>query len=488
MPLQGPPPTTSNPLKVLVDDWRRERRATVPFPPGELSFSLKRSKQVLIDPLPLLLDCYERFGPVFTLRLMWGRVVWMIGPAANHYILVKNPKNFQWRESHFRELAWLLGDGLLTIDGEFHRRSRQIMLPAFHREQIESSVATIVEEGERALDRLEVGDRFDFFFWTRRVALRVAMRAVFGLDPDGETAREIDAARLFTEALSFYSEGPIKRMLRGPGTPWARMQRARRKLDRMIYAEIERRRRTGERGLDVLSLLLDATDEEGNRLTDRQIRDEVMTLLFAGHDTTTATMAFMFYELALNPDLQRPLIAEQEAGLRGPGGLRKPTAKDVNGEGLPELEMVLCETLRKYPPAWIGPRRSIEPFEFEGVQVPGDVYVNYSSWVTHHLEEYYPEPERFIPTRFTPENRAKLPKGAYVPFGGGSRTCIGMRFGETEIRTLATLLLQRFSLEVPSDYRLTIRQAPTIGPNGLPVVVAERPAPAVRREPLPAAA
>ncbi len=138
--------------------------------------------------------------------------------------------------------------------------------------------------------------------------------------------------------------------------------------------------------------------------------------------------------------------------------------------------MVLDETLRKYPPAWVGPRRSIEPFEFGGYTVPGRAYVNYSSWVSHHLPEVFPEPERFIPTRFTPERKAALPKGAYVPFGGGSRTCIGMRFGQIEIRAIATLILRRFTLELPQDFSLRIREMPTIGPRGgVPVTVRARP-------------
>ena len=148
----------------------------------------------------------------------------------------------------------------------------------------------------------------------------------------------------------------------------------------------------------------------------------------------------------------------------------------MSGE-LPELEMVFDETLRKYPPAWIGPRRSVEPFEFAGHSVPARAFVNYSSWASHHLPEVFPEPEEFRPERFTPEAKAALPKGAYVPFGGGSRTCIGMRFGQLEIRTIATLLLARFTLSLPDDFQLTIRQMPTISPkDGLPMVVHPRTA------------
>jgi len=135
MALVGPPPVLdSGLLSVLLRDIRDERAANVAFPPGETSFSLARTRRVETEPLELLLECYERFGPIFTLRLLHGNVVFMLGPAANHYLLVSNASNFTWREGHFRDLIALMGDGLLTIDGEFHRRSRLIMLPAFHRE------------------------------------------------------------------------------------------------------------------------------------------------------------------------------------------------------------------------------------------------------------------------------------------------------------------------------------------------------------------
>jgi cytochrome P450 len=278
------------------------------------------------------------------------------------------------------------------------------------------------------------------------------MRALFGLDPDGPVAQSMDAARLFEEALGFYSYDMPVQMLRGPGTPWRRMQRARRELDRLIYAEINDRRRSGERGLDLLSLLLDATDEDGSTLSDRHVRDEVMTLLFAGHDTTTSTVAFMFYELARHPEVADRLQASEL-----------------------ELDEVLDETLRLYPPAWVGPRRSIEPFDVCGVRCPGGAPLFYSSWASHRLPDVWDEPEAFRPERFAPEAKAALPKGAYVPFGAGSRTCIGMRFGQLEIRTIATAMLSRFSYELAPGYRLRVRQQPTIGPaDGLPLVLHER--------------
>jgi cytochrome P450 len=470
--LVGPPPLRNvRPFSVLVSDLRDERSATVPFPPGETRLSMGRTRRFAAEPLEMLLEAYERFGPVFTMRLFHGNVVFMLGPAANHYITVSHASNFTWREGHFRDLIGLMGDGLLTIDGEFHRRSRMIMLPAFHREHIAASIEVIVEETERALEQMTPGATVEVYSWTRHLALRVAMRALFGLDPDGEHARSEDAAGLFEQALSFYASEYLLRVLRGPLSPWASMQRAARKLDRVIYSEISRRRRTGERGQDVLSLLLDAEDEDGDVLTDEQIRDEVMTLMFAGHDTTTSTVSFMFYELARHPEIVARLLAEQDRELAG----GRPSDSQLLAGELPELEMVLDETLRKYPPAWIGPRRSLEAFEFEGHTVPARAFVNYCSWASHHLPDVFADPAEFRPERFTPEGRASMPKGAYVPFGGGSRTCIGMRFGQLEVRTIASLILSRCTLSLPAGFELSIRQMPTISPKGgLPMLVQPR--------------
>jgi cytochrome P450 len=186
----------------------------------------------------------------------------------------------------------------------------------------------------------------------------------------------------------------------------------------------------------------------------------------------------MFYELSRHPEIVARLLAEQDQLLGD--GHATPSAADLqpllSGE-LSELEMVLEETLRKYPPAWIGPRRSIEPFEFEGHTVPARAFVNYCSWASHHLPDVFPQPQEFRPERFAADASAALPKGAYVPFGGGSRTCIGMRFGQLEVRTIVTLILSRCTLSLPQDFTLNVRQMPTISPkHGLPTVVRPRTA------------
>jgi cytochrome P450 len=473
MSLAPPPPVSTNPFGRLWLDVRAERRAVraVPLPPGEHSYSLRRTRRMNYDPLPLLLESYARYGPVFTLRIFHGSVVFLLGPEANHFVTVAGADHFVWREGHMGDLIPLLGDGLLTIDGEFHHRSRRIMLPAFHRERIAAALDAMHPEIDAALARWHDGARLDLYAWTRPLALRIAMRALFGLDPDGPLARTTDAATEFERALGFWATDYFLQVLRGPRTPWRRMVAARRRLDALIYDEIARRRRTGARGEDVLSLLLDATADEGRGLGDRHVRDEVMTLLFAGHDTTTSTVAFLFHELANDLAEQRRLQDERDAVV-GPAA---PTFDQLMGGALPRLGLALDETLRLYPAAWIGPRRSVAPFELAGVRVPAGVAVSYCSWASHRLPDVWDEPEAFRPDRFSEENRRRIPKGAYVPFGGGSRACIGMRFGQLEIKAIAARILRDFTLSEPPGFRLRIRQMPTIGPRGgLPVVVRAR--------------
>ena len=444
--LERPPASPTNPVLIMARDLRLDRAATVPFPPGETGFSMRRTNRYVRDPLGCLLEGYERYGPVFTLQIFHHNVVFLLGPEANHHVLVSHADNFSWREGHLRDLIPLLGDGLLTSDGAYHRGNRMAMVPMFHKERIAASLATIQAEVDRAVEQLVPGAVIDVAVWARDLALRVAMRALMGLDPDAARAGGLDAAHEFETALGFHAVSVPAQILRGPGSPFDRLRRSRLRLDELLYAEIDRRRASGERGPDLLSLLLDVTDEDGDPLDRGQVRDQAMTLLFAGHDTTTSTVSFLFWELSQNP------------------GLLDDPSIDVG--------MLIDETLRKYPAAYTGPRRSIEPFEFAGHQVPGGVHVHYCSWASHHLPDVFPDPERFDPYRFTPQARAALPKGAYVPFGGGSRTCLGMRFGLAEITIIARAVLERFRLEPVPGYRLEIRHAPTISPkHGLPMTV-----------------
>ena len=449
-----------NPVRRMAEDLRAEWRGRGKFPPGPGDFSLARTHRIASDPLPLLLAAYEEHGPIFSMRLLHSQVVFMLGPEANNFITVAHPENFHWRDGSFGDLIPLLGDGLLTIDEGYHDRARAIMMPAFHRRQLTASVEAMTAEAEAAIGALPEAGTVDVYEWMRNLAMRIAMRALLGLDPD-EAGKGAAAAEHFERALGFYGIDYQWRLLRGPGSPWRKMIASRRVLDEIVFAEIERRRAAPDpERQDILSLLLGARGEAGEAFTDREVRDQVMTLMFAGHDTSTSTLSFMMYELAHHPEVAEKLRAEQDEVLGG----APPSVDQL--EQMPYLDMVLDEVLRLYPPAWIGPRRAVRDFEFGGYTVPNGAYVNYCSWASHRIPEVFPEPEAFIPERFTPERKAALPRGAYVPFGAGTRICIGKRFGQTEVKLVATMLLQRLRLDVLPGRTMTVRQMPTLSPRG----------------------
>jgi len=461
--VEPPVQLSANPARRLLEDLRAEisvrRRGA--YPPGPKNFDFGRTLRAARDPLPLLLSLYEEHGPIFATRLLHHPVIFMLGPEANHYVTVSHPENFHWRESSFGDLIPLLGDGLLTIDDAYHDRAREIMMPAFHREQVSASVEAMVAEATLAIEPLRPGQVVDVYEWMRGLAMRIAMRALLGLDPD-EAGKGAAAAEHFERALGFYGTDFHLRLLRGPGSPWSKMVASRAILDEIVYDEIERRRANPDPGrMDILSLLLSVRDEAGEGFADKEVRDQVMTLMFAGHDTSTSTLTFMMHELARHPDAVEKLQEEQDRVL----GEETPSIDKLERE-MPYLDMVMDEVLRLYPPAWIGPRRAVRDFEFGGYTVRGGSYVNYCSWASHRIPEVFPDPEAFIPERFTRERKAALPRGAYVPFGGGRRICIGKRFGQTEVKLVATMLLQRLRLDAMPGRTMTVRQMPTLSPRG----------------------
>ena len=446
----------------ITDDVRRERRIRrrAKLPPGSTAPSWSNTRRIISDPLGLLLEHERRFGPVFTLRLLHEPVVWAIGAEVNHQILVSDFDAFQWREGRFADLWPLLGDGLLNTDGAYHRDFRLLMVPAFHREYIASLTDTMVQEAVTAAETLREGQVVEIYHWVRELALRIALRALIGMDVT--EGRERALAEAFEASLSIHGEPVLLQLLPGPGTPLTRAIAARRTLDIGIRAEIDQRRRSGDPGRGVLGLLLSATDDAGEPLSAGAVRDQAVTLLFAGHDTTTTTFTFLVHELGRNPAALAAVQDELDGTLAG----RDPTAEVLDGQAMPVLERSLKETLRRYPAAWVGPRRTTRDVILGGVLVPAETGVHYSSWVTHHLPELYPEPFTFDPDRFLPEREAALPRGAYVPFGGGSRMCLGKRFGEYELRALAAVLLGRLRLEPLSSQPPRVVTTPTLGPKG----------------------
>ena len=460
-PAAKPPVMSSSPFRRVAGDFAAEWKGRGRYPPGPGGNSFTRTLRIARDPLPILLSGYEEFGPIFTLRLLHTKVVFMLGPEANHFVTVSHPENFHWRESSFGDLIPLLGDGLLTIDDDYHDHVRATMMPAFHREQVAASVEAMIGEATPAIEMLRGGEVVDVYNWMRRLAMRIAMRALLGLDPD-EEGKGAAAAEHFERALEFYGIDFALRFLRGPGSPWRKMLASRAVLDEIVFAEIAQRRQSPDPDrMDVLSLLLDVRDEAGEGFSDREVRDQLMTLMFAGHDTSTSTLTFMMYELARRPDVIERLQEEQDRVLGGD----IPDIEKLERE-MPYLDQVLDEVLRLYPPAWIGPRRAVKDFEWGGHSVPRGAYLNYCSWASHRIPEFFPEPEAFRPERFTRERKAALPRGAYVPFGGGKRICIGKRFGQIEVKLVATMLLQKLRLDLLPGRTMTVRQMPTLSPKG----------------------
>ncbi len=386
-----PPPRRSPDLRIVATDILDELRRRESVPPGELSFSFARTQRFQRDFLRSTLSYYERFGPIFSIRSMHRPIVAMIGPDANHFVTVSGADNFSWREGMFGEqLTPLLGDGLITTDWEYHNRARQIMMPAFHTRRMESAVAVMLDEAERALGGWRAGEVVDVYHWIRDLSMSIAMRALLGLDPraddsgaarSGEPGRRAGgrpeggvghrAAATFERALSFYDTNQWLMLLRGPGSPWSRMHAARRELDAIVFREIARRRWEDRGGDDVLSMLLEARDEDGGGFTDQELRDQLMHLLFGGHDTTSSTFSFLVYELSRHPEVAERLAAELDRELGG----RPPTLEELL-HGLPYLSMVLDETLRLYPPVWFGPRMTVKPFEFAGHRIPAGVHID----------------------------------------------------------------------------------------------------------------
>ena len=413
---------------------------------------------------------------MFTLRVLHGNAVFMLGPAANHYVTVSHASNFTWRDSYLRELTALLGDGLLTIDGDFHRSSRQLMLPAFHRDQLAATVSGVVAEIEASLQRWTVGAQIDLYAWTRRLSLRVAMRALFGLDPDGTRARWFDAAELFERALSFYGQIHVMKMLGRPRYPWRRMRQAARELDSLIYAEIgdRRRRQRGGEAPDgnLLDLLIEARDDSGNALSDRQIRDEVMTLMFAGHDTTISTIALIFYRAGAPSTDRRPSAGRAgRAARRREAHGRPADVRRAGRAGDGHRRDAAHVSARVDRATTVGARRSSS----KARRSPRTRSCSTARGHRTICRTIFPEPER-LPTR------ALYGAGARGAAKGGLRS-LRRRLAHVHWDALRPARGARdrhahplrFTLSVADNYRLDITPMPTISPkHGLPVTVAAR--------------
>lgn len=418
-------------------------------------------------PIKKLMQNVRNHGRIHTSRVLGIKLVWLIGPEANQHVLVENPENFSWREGMMNEFSPFLGTGLLNTDGTKHDVARELMEPAFRPDRLRSYADRMVQQARSAVDQLRHGDEFDLYDWTQELALGVATRILFGMESDSDLCGRLK--RAFNRGLGFYEHPIHLRLIRGPYTPYRTMKNARQTIDEIVFDEIADRRQRESPQQNILDLLVHA-EHEGTRFSDQEVRDQMMHLLFAGHDTTTATVAWMVTLLGRNAHVYRRLRDHIDENL----GERTPDYDDLT-EGLPYLNQVLDETLRLYPPAWIGPRKARNDFEIYGETIPGDTQVAYSSLLTHRLPSVFENPEMFDPGRFTPEKKRQIPPGGYVPFGRGARTCIGMNFGKLEVKAIITSLIQNHDFELVSGQDFRVRHAPTLSPRyGVGVRVHER--------------
>jgi cytochrome P450 len=332
----------------------------------------------------------------------------------------------------------LLGSGLLTSEHDFHKRQRKLMAPAFAPKRIAGYATDMSRAADAAQSRF--GESVDLAEEMMKLTLAIVGRTLFAADVLGE-ARAIGEA--LTVALHFIPD-EVSRILQLPysvPTPsHLRMRRAVKRLDQTVYRMIdERRAAPGDRG-DVLSMLLAARDDDGSGMSPEQIRDEVMTLFLAGHETTANALTWAFYLLTQHPEIYAR--AREEA--RGVLGGRMPTVEDL--PKMPFALQILKETMRLYPPAYIMGRSAERAVELGAHSLKKGAVVMINIFGIHHRADYFPDPERFLPSRFSTENEKQLVRGSYLPFGGGARVCIGNHFALMEAQLILTHLLQTLEL------------------------------------------
>ena len=400
------------------------------------------------DALGFLTRMSRDFGDIAYFRLGPQHVYAVSHPDFVREILMANQHNFT-KSRALQRARILLGNGLLTSEGADHLRQRRLVQPAFHRPRLAGYAQTMSEYAVAARERWHDGETLDIDREMMRLTLAIVGKTLFSADIE-HGAEEIGEAlnavvKMFRILMLPFSEW-LERL---PLPQVKRFERAEALLNRTIYGMIEERRRTGRDYGDLLSMLLLAQDEEdGGGMTDKQVRDEALTLFLAGHETTATALTWTWYLLSQNPEAERRLHEEIDRVLNG----RVPGFDD-----LPELrytEMVLAESMRLFPPVWAIGRKSIEAFEMGGYEIPAKSVLIVSQWVTHHDRRWYDDPARFDPERWRPEARESRPKFSYFPFGGGTRVCIGERFAWMEGTLLLAAIAQRWRFRLAPGHRV----------------------------------
>ncbi len=439
-------------------------------PPGPKGrFLLGSLVEMSRDWLGFYRRCADEYGDVVRIHLAHVPVYLLIHPRDIETVLVTKAANFT-KSADYRALARVLGRGLLTSEGDFWQRQRGLIQPAFHRQNILTYASVMTGAAGRMLESWKDQGERNLHEDMMRVTLEIVGQCLYGAEVSGAAERVGKAMEVVTERFVTNASQALLFPFDIPVFFAPREWRAIRELNEIIGGIIRERRSSHQQREDLLDMLLRARDAEGKPMSDAQLRDEVMTLFLAGHETTAIALSWACYLIAQNPQIEAKLADELMTVL----GERVPTPED-----LPRLrytEMVLKETLRLYPAVWGIGRRAIAECELGGYRVPPGSNIFILQWRTQRDARFFPDPERFDPERWRedPVRSGKIPRFAYFPFGGGPRVCVGASFAMMEATLLLAMIQQNYHLELVPDHPIEIFASVTLRPKHGVRVIAKR--------------
>jgi cytochrome P450 len=442
----------------------------LPHPPGPLGkWPQGVLKQFQDQPLETMMAMFRKYGDAIRFRAALNFYGYLFfHPDHYQHILQDNNRNYtKMPHPSLSLLRPVIGNGLLTSDGDFWRRQRRLAAPAFHRKRIAAFATTMTAATDVMLQNwhtLAKGGRpLDINAAMMHLTLEIVGKTLFSIDLTREADTVGEAFSVVNEEIAHLTSIPFADIgLKIPFLPTTRrINKNTAVLTKIVHGIIQERRQSGLETEDLLGMLMAARDEDsGEGMSDQQLHDEVMTIMLAGHETTAVALAWTFYLLSEHPAVRAELEAEVDGVLNG----RLPTMDDM--PNLPYTTMVLEESMRLYPPAYAIARWGNEEDEVGGYYVPKNAVITTSPYVTHRHPEFWDDPERFDPQRFTPERKAERPRYAYLPFGGGPRICIGNSFAMTEATLLLASIVQRYRLSLVPGTRVELEPLITLRPKG----------------------
>ncbi len=437
------------------------------YPPGPDGLPLLGNQVAFLrDPYGFMTQTAREYGDIASWKDPEGRVYQLNHPDYIEHVLVQNNENYVKGDRFQSVLGPLTGNGILNSEGAVWRRNRHLIQPAFHPDRIQEYATMMTDFTEAALESWDDGQTRLVHEDMMEVTLKIVARALFGVDVDEHVDTIGSALEQFMDATETLSNFVLPPNV--PTPTRRRIQRAREDLDEVVYRLIEQRR-TNPTDHDVISKLLEATDERGTGMSDEQIRDEVVTLLLAGHETTALSLTLTMYLLSKNPQVEQRLVAELEDVL----GDRSPTMDDLSD--LTYTERVVKESMRLYPPVPGIVREPVKPDVIDGYEIEPGSTVRMHQWVVHRDPRWYDDPLAFRPGRWTDEMEADLPKLAYFPFAAGPRRCIGDRFAMLEARLILATVYRDYHLELVPGTDLDLMATVTARPkHEIPMTVHER--------------